>query len=99
MLDEKEINKQIGEHIYRKDEDHIYQEYVKEEKDLCRGAECPTSLDSSGKVKKLGLGCKRCIGDYHLKELIEVQPHLNWKNLKETILMAQVLGIKSQANK
>jgi hypothetical protein len=93
MLTEEEIDKQIDEHMDVINPEHILIAYKNNESDLCSGAQCPDNFDKSLTA------CNKCFADYNLKELIEVQPHLNWENLKETILMAQVLGIKSQTNK
>ena len=92
MLTEEEIDEQIDEHYKVNQPDFILEAYENGEEFLCRGASCSIANYHVN-------DCKKCIGNYILPELIEVQPHLNWKNLKETILMAQVLGIKSQTNK
>ena len=86
MLTEEEIDNQISIHMYVGEPDYFKPNTIGRD-DLCIGAICPGGHHTDK-------DCKQCIGDYVKKDLIEVQPHLNWKNLKETILMAQVLGIK-----
>ena len=92
MLTEKEIDEQIDEHHNVNQPDFILKAYEDGESFLCEGASCTVANYHVNE-------CTKCIGDYILPELIEVQPHLNWKNLKETILMAQVLGIQTETNK
>ncbi len=88
MLTEEEIDNQISIHMYVDESDYFKPNTNTIVRDnLCSGAVCPSGHHTND-------ACKHCIGDYLKKDLIEIQPHLNWKNLKETILIAQVLGIK-----
>jgi hypothetical protein len=95
MLSEEEINRQIACHVYVDDENHIPDRIDCRSKDLCRGAVCPEGPESASTNDS----CKQCIGDYALDDLSKLQPNLNWRNLKDTILLAQLVGIKSLVNK
>ena len=85
-INEDEIDIQISKHSHHKNTEY-FDEY--RTFDLCAGAECPDDHISVS-------GCAACIGDYQIKILFEVQPALTWENLKETLLIAQVLNVPPQ---
>jgi hypothetical protein len=85
-ISEDEIDKQIAQHRYRKNTEY-FDEYRSQ--DLCAGAVCHEYVDRLS-------DCCECIGEYSINILFEVQPALTWENLKETILIAQVLTVLPQ---
>jgi hypothetical protein len=85
-ISEDEIDKQVAQHRFGKNEEY-FDEY--RSNDLCAGAVCPEYVDKLSE-------CCECIGDYSINILFEVQPALTWENLKETVLIAQVLSVPPQ---
>ena len=85
-INEDEIDIQISKHSLHKNTEY-FDEY--RSSDLCVGAVCPEYVDRVSE-------CSECIGNYSIKVLFEVQPALTWENLKETILIAQVLSVPPQ---
>lgn len=82
------IDIQIQNHSYNHIPDWLIKSDVIE---LCEGMGCPDNPN--------GDDCNICIGDYNTPDLREIEPDLNWKNLKETIVMAQLLNIKPAHSK
>ena len=84
----EDVDDQIRKHVYSGEPNYLMKNEFRE---LCRGAECPEIPGEDS--------CEYCIGDYNIAPLLEVQPHLTWLNLKETIILAQCLGIEPENSK